>query len=76
MVKYLLQRGVNVNTKEDPIGHTALHVAVAERSIIMAKILFDAGADPLMKDRKGTSPLDIAKRFGPKAIVELLMNKQ
>jgi len=36
-------------------------------------MLLDAGADPMAAGRDGLTPLDLAKRRGHKAVVDMLM---
>ncbi|GJP30928.1 hypothetical protein CLOM_g7326 [Closterium sp. NIES-68] len=56
----LLAAGADVNA-QDHAGCTALHVACANRSIAVAKILLSHGANPHLEDASVTTPYDIAK---------------
>lgn len=60
-VIFLLERGVNPNGYLLPEKITPLHVAVTFRKIDIAKILLQAGADPLAVDCEGDSVLAYSK---------------
>ena len=53
-VKWLIERGVDVNAKRVlwDCNHTALHVTAESGAIELARILLDAGADPSIRDDK------------------------
>ncbi|MEP4079894.1 ankyrin repeat domain-containing protein [Haloferula sp.] len=46
MIDALLSAKVDVNSKADPTGYTALHLAVQENDVALTKRLLEAGADP------------------------------
>ena len=52
-----LERGANLNAA-DETGQTALHLAAAAAEESVVKFLADKGANPLLKDQKGRTPLD------------------
>lgn len=56
--------GLDLNAQgQDRIdGWTALHFACNHRRADMARVLLDAGADPMLKDRHGLTPLHFACR--------------
>ncbi|KAI9199222.1 ras guanine nucleotide exchange factor domain-containing protein [Polychytrium aggregatum] len=52
--------GVDLNA-QDQNGNTALHFAVENNDIEMAKLLIDAGSDKTVKNIRGEKPRDIVK---------------
>lgn len=62
MAELLIKRGANVNSRpRDPGGQTPLHTAVmVKRSLPMASLLVDHGADLRARDHIGCTPLDLA----------------
>ncbi|CAI9110274.1 OLC1v1010268C1 [Oldenlandia corymbosa var. corymbosa] len=70
-LRRLLSRGIDPNSK-DYDERTPLHVAASQGFYIMAKILLDAGASVLSKDRWGNTPLDEARITRNKKMVSLL----
>ncbi|XP_038600088.1 ankyrin repeat domain-containing protein 22 [Tachyglossus aculeatus] len=73
LVKLLLRAGADVNTM-DYAGCTALHYACEMKNQNIVPLLLDAHADPLLKNKKGESPLDIAHRLNFPQI-ELMLRK-
>nr|CAC17380.1 guard cell outward rectifying K+ channel [Arabidopsis thaliana] len=70
-LKRLLSSGMNPNS-EDYDHRTPLHVAASEGLFLMAKMLVEAGASVISKDRWGNSPLDEARLCGNKKLIKLL----
>jgi len=83
IIPHLVRQGADINQRSDPVGVianvptfevTPLHI-VAENNEIDARtieILFDAGADPTIKNANGLTPLDVAlKSSNTEAIREL-----
>ncbi|KAJ0233440.1 Cyclic nucleotide-binding domain-containing protein [Hirschfeldia incana] len=70
-LRRLLSSGMDPNT-EDYDRRTPLHVAASEGLFLMAKMLVDAGASVVSKDRWGNSPLDEARMCGNKKLIKLL----
>jgi len=58
----MLQRGdVNVNASySNHLGETALHHAARCNTTAIAKLLMQAGADPMITDRRGATPLHVS----------------
>ncbi|MHA1598979.1 MAG: ankyrin repeat domain-containing protein [Alphaproteobacteria bacterium] len=66
-----LSRGADANASDDN-GGTVLHWAVAHGSLDVVSVLIKVGADPIKTDRRGLSPLALAKKKGLSEIVEKL----
>ncbi|XP_063291056.1 ankyrin repeat domain-containing protein 22 [Pelobates fuscus] len=62
LIRLLIEYGVDVNV-QDYLGNTALHYACKMKSQTIVPILFDAQADPYIKNKDGESPMDIATRL-------------
>lgn len=60
-VKVYLNMGISPNSHLDRAEIRPLHVAVAYKAFKTAKLLLAAGADPLVEDEEGETPLDLAK---------------
>lgn len=58
-LRCLIERGANIHL-QDMNGATALHRAVRTRCAAAVKFLLDAGADPTMKNRPGSTPFHLA----------------
>ncbi|MHC4385653.1 MAG: ankyrin repeat domain-containing protein [Planctomycetota bacterium] len=56
----LVEHGINVNEQDDR-GTTALHWAVNYKKVKYVKYLISNGADPLIQDSAGYTPLTFAK---------------
>lgn len=71
IMQALLKCGAKVNATEVN-GATALHGAVFHGNLEVCKILVQAGADPMLVDKHGYTPMFLAERGGDKAIIEVL----
>lgn len=57
-------------------GHTSpLHEAARSGSVDVVRLLLEQGADPLLRDGQGKTPLEIASERGQSAAAELLRQK-
>lgn len=75
IVKLLLERGADINVKDDVYGHTALHLA-AQGHTKTVKLLLDKGvADINVKNKFGYTVLHIAAEYGNTEIVKLLLDR-
>ncbi|XP_047448377.1 ankyrin repeat domain-containing protein 53 [Mugil cephalus] len=70
-LKYLLERGADVNATTDS-GQTPLHLAASEDLLECAEVLVKAGADVLAKDSMGHTPLDLARIWCRRKIARFL----
>jgi ankyrin repeat protein len=59
-IKYLIQKGANINFQNKRTGATALHLSAMNDSPEIGLILLKNGAKPSLKTIKGLTPLDIA----------------
>ncbi|RAL37423.1 hypothetical protein DM860_000117 [Cuscuta australis] len=71
LLRRLLSSGVNSNSK-DYNHQTPLHVSASQGSFAMAKLLLEAGASVLLKDRWGNTAVNEAIETGNKQLIELL----
>jgi ankyrin repeat protein len=72
MVNYLLEKGQDVNKTTRKSGFTALMCAACYGRTEIAKVLLDHGADQNVRDNKGFSAVDFARKMNKKSILELL----
>lgn len=73
VVRLLLDRGVDVNTRTE-IGETPLHIAARNGYGEIVQLLLDK-ADVTAKDKDGWTPLYSATNFGKESVIELLLQK-
>lgn len=69
----LIDHGAEVNHKDEG-NFTALYAAIYDECVSAVKVLLENGADPLIKNDEGQTPLDLAMREDCKnqAILDLL----
>jgi ankyrin repeat protein len=81
MTQFLLEKGVNPNTRlilggtppgVGAVAMTPLHVALTNGRVDVAKLLIAHGADAHARDSIGRSPLTVAITYCPSAIEPLL----
>lgn len=60
--------------KKNAAGLTALHVAVALKNPVAVKNLLKCGADPLIKDNTGASPLKLAAEYNNADVIKALVD--
>ena len=77
VVRFLLQRGVNVHAVSDG-GDNALHLAAMcpwePRSLELTKLLIHAGCNPHILNSDDEAPLVVAVRHGHCSVVELFLS--
>ncbi|MHC4203403.1 MAG: ankyrin repeat domain-containing protein [Planctomycetota bacterium] len=74
IVELLLDKGADVNEKDDASGFTALHHAAQLSRNNIAELLIARGADVNAKDKQGHTPLYVAVNHDYK-VTELLINE-
>jgi ankyrin repeat protein len=67
----LINYGADIN-KTDCNGNTPLHTAASKGNFEVVKFLVEAGANPIAKNSKGKTPLDLANEGSYPATVEFL----
>jgi ankyrin repeat protein len=72
MVSYLLEQGVDVNKTTRKSGFTSLMAAACYGRVEIAKLLLEKGANQYVKDSKGFTAIDFARKMNKKSILELL----
>ncbi|KAL4577957.1 hypothetical protein LXL04_014072 [Taraxacum kok-saghyz] len=75
LIRRMLLNGIDPNSKDYDF-RTPLHVATSQGSYIIAKLLVDAGANVLLKDRWGNTPLDEARLIGNEVLMKLLKEEE
>lgn len=61
-IKFLIAQGANLDS-QDKFGSTPLHYAVQSDFPKGAKLLLDAGANPLLMDKKQRTPKDLVIKY-------------
>lgn len=74
-VSRLLKGGANVNAVQRSKGQSALHWAVAQGDVNMARTLIEAGADITLRSTAEFTPLMAAARNGSIELATLLIDK-
>ena len=69
-VELLIVWGARVDAR-DAVGRTALWFAALASDLELAHHLWIAGADPLIADLEGWSPLDLAMELGERPLIRL-----
>jgi len=72
MVKYLIERGIDINATTRRSGFTALMAASCYGRVEIAQILLDYGVDQKAKDSKGFTAADFARKMNKKSVLKLL----
>ena len=71
VIDLILSSGADVNAKQQQ-GWTAIHSAAMHGDLALLEKLLARGADPMVMNDDGKSPLDLAIEKGQTGIVELL----
>ena len=71
IVNYLIEQGKDVNKTTRKSGFTALMGAACYGRVEITKILLEHGADKNIKDSKGFSAVDFARKMNKKTILSL-----
>lgn len=72
VIKELIRAGADINEKNKN-GDTALHFALINGNVEVARFLVKKGADYQAVNNKGKSPMEIAAEKGYEAVLELMM---
>ncbi|QFR43314.1 ankyrin repeat domain-containing protein [Sulfurimonas sp. CVO] len=72
MVKYMISKGVDVNSTKRRSRFTPLMAAACYGRVEIAKLLIECGADKNAVDVKGISVVDFARKTNKKSILLLL----
>jgi len=72
MVEYLLEKGLDVNKTNRKSGFTALMAAACYGRVEIAKLLIEKGANQYVKDSKGFTAIDFARKMNKKSVLKLL----
>ena len=72
MVTYLIKQGRDVNQTNRKSGFTPLMAAACYGRAEIAKILIENGVDQHMRDAKGFSAADFARKMNKKSVLEVL----
>jgi len=72
VVELLIQRGADINTREDVYGSSPLLQVVARDRKEIAEILLRHGVDVSMKNNEGETAYSYAVALGRKEIAEML----
>lgn len=73
-VRVLLDTGVSVNRTDPSDGRTLLATAAHAGSTDIAALLLCRGADPLLRDHQGQTPLTLAARQGHVGVLQVLLD--
>jgi len=71
MVKYLLEKGQDVNKTTRKSGFTALMCAACYGRVEITKVLLEHGANEMARDSKGFSAIDFARKMNKKSVLSL-----
>lgn len=72
-VKKLLESGVSINHRRSTNGQTLLASAAQENSPDMVQLILTYGADPLIGDHQGQTPLSLTSRQGHVKVLSVLL---
>ena len=72
VIHKLLQRGADVNKRDRDDGLTALHWSALNNSTDTIRLLLENGASTTIKDKKGRTPIDLAREWKKQEAVFLL----
>ncbi|HNY10039.1 MAG TPA: ankyrin repeat domain-containing protein [Candidatus Wallbacteria bacterium] len=73
-VKLLIENGADLNARGG-LGSTPLHSAIYHKDASFCEPLLKYGADPLIKDKHGATPISELETFNKPRMLEMLKNK-
>lgn len=53
-----------INTRDITSGDTGLHIVTARRDVLWVRFLLQRGADPNIRNKQGSTPLQLATKLG------------
>jgi uncharacterized protein len=65
-----------INTRDVTSGETALHIVTARRDLTWLNFLLAKGANPNLRDTRGTTPIQLAVTLGWAEGVDLLVERR
>ena len=71
VVKYILDKGIDVNRTQRRSGFTSLMAAACYGRIEVAKLLLENGANQKAQDLKGFTAVDFARKMNKKSVLAL-----
>ena len=71
MVEYILDKGSDVNSTQRRSGFTPLMAAACYGRVEIAKILLEHGANQQVRDAKGFTAIDFARKMNKKSVLAL-----
>lgn len=74
-VKWYLENGVSINSKDSEYGGSPLHWAASFGRTEVVKLLIQEGADLTLKDSNGATPLHIAADSGQLQVCSILVGE-
>lgn len=75
MFEFLLTLNVKLDTLDNSMSESPLHLAVSRRGYALVTKLLDHGAKADIRNKDFTTPLMLAVRYGDVAMVEMLLHK-
>jgi ankyrin repeat protein len=72
VVKLLLDHEAEINARDQESGATPLSYAASLGRVEVVELLLARGADPMLKNTRGQTPLDLAEENNQKEISALL----
>lgn len=75
IAKYLIDRGIDVDTRDISSGKSPLHFAMHMKNMEVVKYLIEHNADIDIQDSYGLTPLHLAVDIGNKKMIEQLVEK-
>jgi len=72
IVEYIIEQGIDVNLTQRRSRFTPLMAAASYGRTDIAKLLIEQGADQEVRDEKGFSAIDFARKMNKKSVLDIL----